>query len=104
MTHYFLDSSFAQDLTLPTLSSMTVFTNSTLLPFQPPISGQTGAKSLRTSKLVPHVAVHLNYGMQVVWIANNYDSGRTGGKMGENRTSEPPNFGFKVHTAACESL
>ena len=68
--------------------------------FSLPFSGQTGAKSLRTSKLVPDVAFHVNYRMQVVWNANDRDSGRSGEKRDENRTSGPPSFEFKVHTSA----
>ena len=37
---------------------------------------------------------------QVVWNANDRDSGRSGEKRDENRTSGPPNFEFKVHTSA----
>ena len=50
--------------------------------------------------LVPDVAFHMNYWMQVVWNANDRDSGRSGGKRGENQTSGPPNFEFKVHISA----
>ena len=68
--------------------------------FSLPFSEQTGAKSLRTSKLIPDVAVHVNYLLQVVWNANDRESGRSGEKTDENLTSRPPNFEFKVQTSA----
>ena len=63
--------------------------------FSLPISRQTGAKSLRASKLVPDVAFHVNYLMQVVWNANDRDSGRSGEKRDENRTSGPQTLSSK---------
>ena len=66
--------------------------------FSFPLSEQTGAKSLRTLKLIPDVAFGVNYRMQVVW--NTIAILRNLGGKDANHTSGPPNFEFKVHTCA----
>ena len=54
--------------------------------FSLPFSEQTGAKFLRTSKLVPDVAFHVDYLMQVVWNAIDCETRRSGDKRDENQT------------------
>ena len=57
------------------------------------------AFSEQTSKLVPVLAFHVNYLVQVVWNANDCDSGRSGGEKDENQTSDPHTL-WSIHASA----